>query len=290
MMNLTVIEHNKERVLTTKQLEEVGFGSAENIKRNFNRNKERFIEGKHYFVLQGEELNILRGTVSPIQISPKTRTLYLWTEKGIIRHAKILDTDMAWDIQERLEETYFAVKEGKLTPQLTMEEQLALQVFHGGMEAVEATKVLVEMKTKPLIEANQKLEKENNKLNRKFEAIGDMCFEDISKLIKEEYVIPNKAGKQGDYKTLTKKLKEANILRNGFDKWDSAKLHKYSLRPFANTKYEKFFIEKVKQPYSTGKCIVVAHQTWIRKEYINEFIEQLLKDGFIVPKTTDLAI
>lgn len=33
--------------------------------------------------------------------------LFLWTERGVARHAKILDTDEAWEVYELLEETYF---------------------------------------------------------------------------------------------------------------------------------------------------------------------------------------
>jgi hypothetical protein len=35
----------------------------------------------------------------------------LWTERGTVRHAKMLGTDKAWDVQDRLEDCYFAVKE-----------------------------------------------------------------------------------------------------------------------------------------------------------------------------------
>ena len=51
-------------------------------------------------------------------LSPNTRSLTLWTEKGAARHAKILDTDQAWDIFEQLEEVYFAVKEKSHLPAL----------------------------------------------------------------------------------------------------------------------------------------------------------------------------
>ena len=47
----------------------------------------------------------------------KVRTLYLWTEKGALLHAKSLNTDKAWEAYEFLVDTYFAVKE-KLIPAL----------------------------------------------------------------------------------------------------------------------------------------------------------------------------
>ena len=91
MKNLTVIEHNKERVLTTKQLEEVGFGSAQQIKQNFNNNKSRFEEGKHYFKLTGKELKEFKSKYSELLgISPMTRTLFLWTKEGVLNMFSIL--------------------------------------------------------------------------------------------------------------------------------------------------------------------------------------------------------
>ncbi|HCL8518810.1 TPA: ORF6N domain-containing protein, partial [Escherichia coli] len=80
-----------------------------NIQVNFTRNKERFVEGKHFFKAVGEELKNLRLTLSKSQnpISPKTRSLILWTERGAARHAKMLETDQAWDVFEKLEDCYF---------------------------------------------------------------------------------------------------------------------------------------------------------------------------------------
>ena len=82
------------------------------IRQNFKRNKERFVEDKHFFMISGNDLNEfrLRVTNSHSQISSKARTLTLWTERGAARHAKMLSSDKAWDVFELLEETFFNVK------------------------------------------------------------------------------------------------------------------------------------------------------------------------------------
>ena len=108
MLNdLMPIEYSNERILTTEQLADFYECNTDNIKKNFNSNREHFIEGKHYFRVEGEALNKLRVTESYLQISSMTRSLYLWTKRGAARHAKMLTTEKAWQIFEMLEENYF---------------------------------------------------------------------------------------------------------------------------------------------------------------------------------------
>lgn len=106
-MKVAVVEYNNERVLTTEQVSEGFECESHNIKKNFNANKDRFVEGKHYYKVEGKELENLRVTNSDLQISPMTRSLYLWTKRGVARHSKMLGTDRAWDMFDCLEENYF---------------------------------------------------------------------------------------------------------------------------------------------------------------------------------------
>ncbi|MFS1539794.1 MAG: ORF6N domain-containing protein [Candidatus Phlomobacter fragariae] len=94
-------------MITTDMLAQ-GYGTdAENIRHNFNKNKSKFIEGKHYFKIKGAELEDLRESFSPAQISNKVRSLTLWTDLGASRHAKTLETDQTWNWFEALEDNYF---------------------------------------------------------------------------------------------------------------------------------------------------------------------------------------
>lgn len=106
-MGLVPVEWQQQRILTTAQLAEKYECSVDQIKVNFSRNIDRFVEGKHYFRLEGAALENLRVTDSYLQISPMTRALYLWTARGAARHAKMLGTDRAWEVFEELEENYF---------------------------------------------------------------------------------------------------------------------------------------------------------------------------------------
>ena len=98
-------------VLTTDMLARAYGVEEHQIRQNFKNNRERFIEGKHFFSVSGQKLKDFRLCVENFysQISPKVRVLVLWTDRGCARHAKSLNTDKAWDMYELLEETFFAV-------------------------------------------------------------------------------------------------------------------------------------------------------------------------------------
>ena len=48
MNGLQKVEYNRIIVLTTQQISEAYGTSTDTITRNFNRNKDRYTEGKHY--------------------------------------------------------------------------------------------------------------------------------------------------------------------------------------------------------------------------------------------------
>ncbi|EOU4237182.1 phage antirepressor KilAC domain-containing protein [Escherichia coli] len=108
---IPVLEWQGVRVVTTETLAR-GYGTTPTrIQQNYNRNEERFVEGKHFFKIKGDEIKSLRLSFSELQISPKTRSLILWTERGAARMSKIVDTEQAWAFFEKLEDSYFRQKE-----------------------------------------------------------------------------------------------------------------------------------------------------------------------------------
>ncbi|EAW4241567.1 ORF6N domain-containing protein, partial [Salmonella enterica] len=123
-----------------------GYGTdVANIKKNYSRNGDRFVEGKHFFKVTGEELANLRVTFSHLQISSKTRSLMLWTERGAANHAKMLETDQAWSYHEDLVEFYFTQRDAIRAPvqrELSTMEilQIAMASEQGRLEAEERAK------------------------------------------------------------------------------------------------------------------------------------------------------
>ncbi|MCT8353935.1 P22AR C-terminal domain-containing protein [Photorhabdus kayaii] len=116
MSNLSVqslpqVAHNGIPVITTELLAELYGTEINNIQQNFKRNNDRFTQGKHYFKVEGSDLKELKNRLTGSQsVAKRARSLMLWTERGAARHAKMLDTDKAWDVFEKLEDCYFSQK------------------------------------------------------------------------------------------------------------------------------------------------------------------------------------
>lgn len=103
-----IIEMHNQRLLTTEQLAEFYGASLKNIRDNFQNNKDRFIEGKHYIRLEGAELRAFKNDTENIGIvGNRVNQLILYTKQGASRHSKIINTDRAWDMFDELEENYF---------------------------------------------------------------------------------------------------------------------------------------------------------------------------------------
>lgn len=123
MNELQQVKYDNQLILTTEQLAEFYETTVDTIKVNFNNNKSKFEEGKHYYLLKGDKLKQFRLQVKNLylQISPMTRSLYLWTKRGASRHAKMLGTDQAWDVYDELEENYFNPQSNLRMPETPME-------------------------------------------------------------------------------------------------------------------------------------------------------------------------
>jgi len=127
-----VIEHNQQRVLTTQQLAEAYETEPQVIVNNFNRNRDRYIEGKHFYCLEGEELREFRAT-NQIDLLLNINKFYLWTEKGAWLHAKSLNNDRAWEAYEALVDDYYSMK--AIAPQPFTQ----LDILRGMIDQLELT-------------------------------------------------------------------------------------------------------------------------------------------------------
>ncbi|MBR2520075.1 MAG: ORF6N domain-containing protein [Selenomonadaceae bacterium] len=153
--NLVPVEYQSQRVLTSAQLAKFYGTSTDNIKRNFNNNRSRFVEGKHFFKLEGKDLAMFKDRVNDIHfvegdrvtnvhlVQKGARVLYLWTKRGAARHAKMLNTEKAWEVFEALEDSYFE-QQAKSVQTDDMREIL-LQILEAVNSSSNAEKILNEL-------------------------------------------------------------------------------------------------------------------------------------------------
>lgn len=127
-MNYTPIVYKNKRILMTSQLAVSYETDEKRISENYNRNKDRYTEGKHYFFLEGEELKKFKKSSPQIaELLKFASSAYLWTEKGSWLHAKSLNTDKSWEAYEMLVDDYFTIKEVSLsqnTPSYMIEDEI----------------------------------------------------------------------------------------------------------------------------------------------------------------------
>lgn len=111
MHNLKRLEVHGIKVLTTRQLAEAYETERKVINNNYLRNKDKFILGKHYIAVEGDEMRHLRTSPQFEGELKKVSKAYFWTEKGALLHAKSLNTDKAWQVYDYPVDFYFRAKE-----------------------------------------------------------------------------------------------------------------------------------------------------------------------------------
>lgn len=155
MNELTIMEHNGVRVLTTEQLAEAYGCKVKHIQQNFKNNRDRFVQGKHYFKLEGADLRGFKDSLENIEsvVGNRAPSLILWTKQGAARHSKMLGTDRAWDVFDELEENYFNPTKG-MTPeefllysaQRLVEQSRAIKAANARIDRVDERLLDVESK------------------------------------------------------------------------------------------------------------------------------------------------
>lgn len=130
MSELQITEYKNVRVLTTQQIAEAYGTDNKTISYNFNHNKDRYVDGKHFICLTGEELRAFREIHD---LPSNLNKIYLWTEKGAFLHAKSLNTDVAWEVYDKLVDNYF--EKSKAVP-MTTDQKIQL-LAQGNVELTE---------------------------------------------------------------------------------------------------------------------------------------------------------
>lgn len=108
---LAAVEIRGIRVLTTKQIAEAYGTTEEKIRWNFKYNRDKYVSGKHFVIIEGAELRELKSKCEFHTLFKQAKSVCFWTEKGALLHAKSLNTAKAWEVYDYLVDYYFRPKE-----------------------------------------------------------------------------------------------------------------------------------------------------------------------------------
>lgn len=102
---MQIREYNGQRVVTFKDIDRVHENKAGAARRNFNRNKKRFMQGVDFFILTKEFSNESNCPIRNISIP--NRGITVLTETGYLMIVKSFTDDLSWSVQRQLVNNYF---------------------------------------------------------------------------------------------------------------------------------------------------------------------------------------
>lgn len=159
--NVLIKEYEGKRVITFKDIDMVHNRPEGTARKRFNDNKKHFIEGEDFYILdQPSEIRTL-GITRPQGGTPQSVTLI--AESGYLMLAKSLTDDLSWDVQRKLVNDYFTVKD--IQQRMTSAEIIA---------GIANNAVEMERKQKMLEVKQQEQQKEIENVNTRLDNMVDV--------------------------------------------------------------------------------------------------------------------
>ena len=142
------------KVITTKTISEIHGVEIKRINELINNNIKRFKENIDIIDLLCFEC--FKDVMNDLGLkgSNRTKNVYILSERGYAKLIKIMDSDIAWEIHDKLIDEYFTMRK-IVNSDKQKKAMLLLTIYDGGQDAVVASKELsrieVEEATAPLI-------------------------------------------------------------------------------------------------------------------------------------------
>lgn len=156
-------EYHGLRVVTFKDIDDVHKKPIGTAKRNFNSNKQYFIEGEDFFLINKNKV----GTDFVLRYGFKDTAPSgtLITESGYLMIVKSLTGDLAWDVQRKLvnsyfRNNYFLKNSVTASTPLTREELAAYMIYNS--QIIDSIKAENEFMLRSIKDSNQTLLKQQS--------------------------------------------------------------------------------------------------------------------------------
>lgn len=145
---ITVKTYNAQRVVTFKDIDTVHERPDGTARKRFSDNRNRFVEGVDYFVVKPDDIRMSeKRTTGILPEEVNNRGTALITETGYLMLVKSFTDDLAWDVQRKLVDLYFRVREAvntELSPELQMLQGLLNQMVQKELEDKERDRQIAE--------------------------------------------------------------------------------------------------------------------------------------------------
>lgn len=191
------------RVMTDKAIAEIHgvkvFHIRELIKSNINRFKERIdIVDLKKRIDQTDTLDLTQFGYSKQAIT-QAEHIYILSERGYSKLIKIMDTDLAWEIHDKLIDDYFTLREvvKNNVPKLSKKHELAIKIYDGGSDAIIAHKELVKIE---VAEETARLKDGTNKILSAQQVVDMLGISKLTTTLLHEWFSENGFGEMKSFK------------------------------------------------------------------------------------------
>ena len=251
-----------KKCITDKTISEIHNMQVKHVRELIKNNFKRFKENIDIIdLLSDDKFKVVVNDLG-LKGSNRTKNIFILSERGYSKLIKIMDTDLAWEIHDKLMDEYFTMRE-IINSNEQLKANLLLQIYNGGQEGVIASKQLTEIEVQ---EATTPLLKEIEELSpmaKKFE-----LFIDTEGLI--------------DITTFSKNLSIKKLGRNNMYKY--LRDNKYLMKD--NQPYQEYvangmFVLKPSGHHIQNGEIVQDYKTYLTKKGINKLLDKITKDGYI---------
>lgn len=140
-----------QKVMLAKTIAEIHEMELREVNQLINNNINEFDFGIDILDLKNTKyFNIITNDLE-IKVSNNTKNFYLLSEQGYMALVMLMRTEKAKEIRKQLRREYFAMRE-VINSNEQLKAQLLLEIYNGGQEGVIASRELVELEKKPLLE------------------------------------------------------------------------------------------------------------------------------------------
>ena len=119
-------EYKGQRVITSCDVAKLHEREVNDVTKNFNNNRDKFILNEDYFLINKNDISERKISVQEF-IPNNVKEIPIFTESGYLMLVKSFTDDLSWKIQRMLVKSYFIVTTGQIQPkQLTKIEALKM--------------------------------------------------------------------------------------------------------------------------------------------------------------------